>query len=256
MDSFIYSKLNSLYKVRCSKMSPLELEQFIKSNKDNITYNMLDYNLFTSKYNSLPRKFWIDDHVFSPHITVHDKSISELLVNSKNILITAGSGFSVDSGIPTFESTEKTTPDSKLVESAIPHIGYYKLLNYVKTKNYFVFTTNVDSLFSKSGFENNKLYECHGSLDKSICVGNSHFKDSHIYKEQEVRFDNWLNNTRDILIIELGCGIAVPVIKETNKLILESRHDIKLIIVNPKHYEIGKNIYPFNKDIKEFIKLI
>lgn len=33
-----------------------------------------------------------------------------------------------------------------------------------KKDNYFIFTSNIDSQFQRAGFDENKIYECHGSL--------------------------------------------------------------------------------------------
>ncbi len=48
---------------------------------------------------------------------------------------------------------------------AQPHEGYDILLNLAKRKqDYFVFTSNVDGLFQKAGFDEEKIMECHGSI--------------------------------------------------------------------------------------------
>lgn len=115
------------------------------------------------------------------------------------VLITAGSGMSADSGLATFrganglyESDEidveelinpiwfRNDPESawkyywdriKEYSSVQPHQGYSYLLELVKNKpnGYFVFTSNVDGFFQKSGFSKSHIYECHGSIYKYQC---------------------------------------------------------------------------------------
>lgn len=249
MSTFVSSKLHSRFKHLCSSMSIQELESFIEKTKD-IKYNYDEFIKYVNKFDKLPSQFWIDDHLFSPEIIIDYKNIDKLLKESKNVLITAGAGFSVDSGIPTFE--DGNNHDITLFKDKNPHDGYYKLLNYVKDKNYFVFTSNIDGFFRTVGFKN--VYECHGSLDSTVCIGNTKW-DSQIHKDQEVSFEKWIKETKHILIIELGCGVTVPTIKEYNSILCE-RKDVKMIVVNIKHYNTGENIYPFNKSIKEFTNLL
>ena len=116
------------------------------------------------------------------------------------LLIVAGAGLGIDSGLPdyrgphglwntwhpakslnmTYESLSThelfienpslawgfQTFLTQLYHDLDPHEGYYDLLNICKYKfknNYFVLTSNVDSQFLKSGFDENKLYEVHGT---------------------------------------------------------------------------------------------
>ena len=60
-----------------------------------------------------------------------------------------------------------------LYRKTIPHEGFNKLLDIVKSKNdnYFIFTSNVDGQFQKAGFDENKITECHGSTLSSMYYG-------------------------------------------------------------------------------------
>ena len=41
-----------------------------------------------------------------------------------------------------------------------------------KNNNYFIFTSNVDGQFQKAGFNEDKIYECHGSIHHLQCCEN------------------------------------------------------------------------------------
>jgi len=121
------------------------------------------------------------------------------------LLITAGAGMGVDSGLPDFRGKEgfwRAYPVAKklnlrfeemanplwfdkdpnlawafyghrlnLYRKTSPHKGFYKLLELAKTKkDYFVFTSNVDGQFQKAGFEEEKIDEVHGSIHYFQCV--------------------------------------------------------------------------------------
>lgn len=133
------------------------------------------------------------------------EAASEVINNAEAILISAGAGMSVDSNLPTYRDKEGFwndyplykdikkdyvamaspygfTSDShfawgffahqyKLYKNAVPHEGYYELLNLLnQTKDYFVVTTNVDGLFLKTGFPLHHLHEAHGSIHKLQCT--------------------------------------------------------------------------------------
>lgn len=57
-----------------------------------------------------------------------------------------------------------------------PHLGYYKLLERLKKKfnnNYFICTSNIDGFFKKAGFDHDKIYEMHGTMDLFQCMDKS-----------------------------------------------------------------------------------
>lgn len=124
------------------------------------------------------------------------------------ILITAGAGMGVDSGLPDFRGNEgfwnayppikklglsfsqmadpqwfDTNPALawafyghrlQLYRDTVPHDGFHILQELVKQKNenYFIFTSNVDGQFQKAGFKEEKIYECHGSIHHLQCKEN------------------------------------------------------------------------------------
>ena len=132
----------------------------------------------------------------------------ELIRKADGILITAGAGMSVDSGLPDFRSVggfwnaypmfkehnisfeDIATPlaykhnqelaywfyGHRLVQyrNTIPHEGYQILKRWAgaKSHGYFVFTSNVDGHFQKAGFDDSHVYEVHGTLERLQCVNN------------------------------------------------------------------------------------
>lgn len=122
------------------------------------------------------------------------------------ILITAGAGMGVDSGLPDFRGNEgfwNAYPVAKerclsfeelanpywfehdpslawgfyghrlnLYRETIPHEGFTLLRELCRSKgdDYFVVTSNVDGQFQKAGFDANKICEIHGSIHHMQCT--------------------------------------------------------------------------------------
>lgn len=54
-----------------------------------------------------------------------------------------------------------------------PHEGYHILLRLLKQLNvndYYIFTSNVDGLFVKAGFDQERVYEKQGSYKYLQCI--------------------------------------------------------------------------------------
>ena len=119
---------------------------------------------------------------------------------AKALVITAGAGMGVDSGLPDFRGNEglwKAYPPLKklglslpemstprwfhtdpnfawgffghrmqLYKSTTPHRGFEILKRWATSKEsgYFVYTSNVDGHFQKAGFPEENIVECHGSI--------------------------------------------------------------------------------------------
>ncbi|MFZ6692118.1 SIR2 family NAD-dependent protein deacylase [Undibacterium sp. SXout20W] len=130
----------------------------------------------------------------------------ELIVQSDAIIIAAGAGMGVDSGLPDFRGNagfwnaypalgtrnipfhEIASPAAfrrraqeawgfyghrlALYRRTVPHVGFQILLEWAKAKpaGYSVFTSNVDGQFQLAGFDPQRLNECHGSIHQLQCM--------------------------------------------------------------------------------------
>jgi NAD-dependent SIR2 family protein deacetylase len=122
------------------------------------------------------------------------------------LLITAGAGMGVDSGLPDFRGARgfweaypaiaklgfsfeemadpswfTKSPDLawafyghrlNLYRRTVPHQGFQQLLELGSrmSQGYFVFTSNVDGQFQKAGFDPDRMVECHGSIHHFQCT--------------------------------------------------------------------------------------
>ena len=136
----------------------------------------------------------------------YTKLAAEKLREADAILICAGAGMGVDSGLPDFRGPQgfwkAYPPIAKLglafeemanprwfrerpslawafyghrrnvYRETIPHEGFKLLLELGKSKpnGYFVFTSNVDGQFQKAGFDPERIVECHGSIELMQCT--------------------------------------------------------------------------------------
>lgn len=133
--------------------------------------------------------------------------IKPFLNSSKSILIAAGAGIGVDSDLPDFRGQDgfwkAYPPLAKLglkfeemanprwfyddphlawgfyghrfgsYKSTIPHAGFSILKKWVLSKeSFFVFTSNVDGQFQSAGFQEENIFECHGSIHFLQCLAN------------------------------------------------------------------------------------
>ncbi len=132
----------------------------------------------------------------------------QILQEADALLVSAGAGMGVDSGLPDFRGNEgfweAYPPIAKLgipfasmanpkwfdenpklawafyghrlnlYRKTIAHKGFSQLLEIGKNKpfGYFVYTSNVDGQFQKAGFDNDKIAECHGSIHHLQCTRN------------------------------------------------------------------------------------
>lgn len=131
--------------------------------------------------------------------------IKNVIDEADVVIITAGAGMGVDSGLADFRGDKgmwKAYPSLSdkhigfadianqeaflkvpelawsfyghrydLYKNTTPHIGFNALLEMVKNKDdYFVVTSNVDGHFQKAGFDDDKVYEVHGRINKVQCI--------------------------------------------------------------------------------------
>lgn len=132
------------------------------------------------------------------------KQAAEAICGADALLIGAGAGMGVDSGLPDFRGNdgfwkayppfrgrqfaEMSTPHwfrtdpalawgffghrLNLYRTAQPHAGFQILLKWIKQFDLdaFVFTSNVDGQFQKAGFDPATILECHGSIHHLQCL--------------------------------------------------------------------------------------
>lgn len=131
---------------------------------------------------------------------------AELIAQADGLLIAAGAGIGVDSGLPDFrgnegfwkaypalgrarmEFTSIASPRNfhedpalawgfyghrlALYRKTVPHEGFALLKTWGEFMDHgcFVFTSNVDGQFQKAGFDQRAIHECHGSIHHLQCL--------------------------------------------------------------------------------------
>jgi NAD-dependent SIR2 family protein deacetylase len=134
------------------------------------------------------------------------RQAAEAIQAADALLITAGAGMGVDSGLPDFRGTqgfwraypviaklglsfaEMANPAwfsenphlawafyghrLNLYRATKPHEGFNQLLalGHAKPHRYFIFTSNVDGQFQRAGFAADRIVECHGSIHHFQCA--------------------------------------------------------------------------------------
>jgi NAD-dependent SIR2 family protein deacetylase len=138
------------------------------------------------------------DHLF--------KQAAALIEQADSLIIAAGAGMGVDSGLPDFRGNEgfwraypalreaqlefhriaspqafRATPSRAwgfyghrlaLYRSTVPHPGFAMLKGWGERmpNGYSIFTSNVDGQFQKAGFDPARIHECHGSIHHLQCM--------------------------------------------------------------------------------------
>ena len=136
------------------------------------------------------------------------ETAAQFIESAEAIMIGAGAGMGVDSGLPDFRGTEgfwRAYPQLEqlgvsfeemanpqwfeknprlawgfyghrfeLYQRTQPHSGFSFINRWINEKklDYFIFTSNVDGHFQKGGFDSEKILECHGSLLHLQCLRN------------------------------------------------------------------------------------
>jgi NAD-dependent SIR2 family protein deacetylase len=131
---------------------------------------------------------------------------AELIAAADSLLITAGAGLGMDSGLPDFRGpegfwraypalgrhglgfTDIANPEAfrrnprlawgfyghrlQLYRRTTPHEGFAILKRWAESKpqGAFVFTSNVDGHFQKAGLAEDRIVECHGSIHQLQCA--------------------------------------------------------------------------------------
>jgi len=133
---------------------------------------------------------------------------AHLIQNAKALVIAAGAGMGIDSGLPDFRGDNGfwraypalgrqrlpferiASPHAfqkrpatawgfyghrlNLYRATTPHAGFRLLHAWAQrmAQGGFVFTSNVDGHFQKAGFPSARVYECHGSIHRLQCTAN------------------------------------------------------------------------------------
>jgi NAD-dependent SIR2 family protein deacetylase len=142
----------------------------------------------------------------SPEVETALDAAAMAIAGADALLIGAGAGMGVDSGLPDFRGNEgfwkayppfrgksfaqlstphwfRTDPQLAwgffghrlhLYRNAVPHAGFEILRRWSETLpgGYFVFTSNVDSQFQRAGYAEERIVECHGSIHFLQCAAN------------------------------------------------------------------------------------
>ena len=128
---------------------------------------------------------------------------ARIILEADGLIIGAGAGMGVDSGLPDFRGkegfwraypalrgrdfTQMANPAAfldnpnqawgfyghrlNLYRQTVPHAGFQMLLQIAQRleNGYQVFTSNVDGQFQLAGFDERRVYECHGSIHHLQC---------------------------------------------------------------------------------------
>ena len=131
---------------------------------------------------------------------------AELIAQSDALIVAAGAGMGVDSGLPDFRGKEgfwkaypalgreqvdfhriacpeafRTQPARawgfyghrlNLYRTTVPHVGFHILKRWGQGmhRGYSVYTSNVDGQFQMAGFDPTAIHECHGTLHQLQCL--------------------------------------------------------------------------------------
>jgi NAD-dependent SIR2 family protein deacetylase len=135
---------------------------------------------------------------------------ADILIRAEAIIVSAGAGMGVDSGLPDFRGKQgfwKAYPPLQklnidfvnaanpklfvndpnlawafyghrlnLYRSTNPHKGYSIIRKWTQSSKlgHFVYTSNVDGAFQKAGFSHDRIVECHGSINHAQCTMSPH----------------------------------------------------------------------------------
>lgn len=139
-------------------------------------------------------------------LMVRYQKAAEAIRNARALVITAGAGMGVDSGLPDFRGdrgfwnaypmyerlglsfVQAANPEyfardpafgwgfyghrTNLYRETVPHAGFLLLLDWADRfgLDWFVVTSNVDGQFQKAGFAGENILEVHGSIHYLQCI--------------------------------------------------------------------------------------
>ena len=154
---------------------------------------------------------------------------AELIRNAKYLIITAGAGMGVDSGLPDFRGKngmwnmdggilidgkswkfeDLANPEAILSTPELawgfygwryntytmttPHDGFYLMQRWIRKyrHSYFIVTSNVDGQFQRAGFSRKRILEKHGSLLYWQCLKRTGLKcQNYVWKGRRVKISD------------------------------------------------------------------
>eukprot|EP00927_Polykrikos_kofoidii_P026588 TRINITY_DN23642_c0_g1_i1.p1 TRINITY_DN23642_c0_g1~~TRINITY_DN23642_c0_g1_i1.p1 ORF type:complete len:402 (-),score=77.39 TRINITY_DN23642_c0_g1_i1:65-1270(-) len=125
------------------------------------------------------------------------RTAANLITSAEVVLVIAGAGMCVDSGLHTFRAKDGTytlkdyhdkcrhelflkSPEEAWAfhgqvlnrfRATMPHAGFHSLLKICQSKlDHYVCTSNVDGQFQKAGFVANSVFDAHGSVHLWQCM--------------------------------------------------------------------------------------
>lgn len=225
------------------------------------------------------------------------------------VFVGAGAGMSADSGIAVYRGADGryTSPKALAqasadayhhdaagaaeayrtryaeVLAATPHLGYDILEQWRRSKPYgaFVYTSNIDSMFSRAGFPDAAIYEVHGALRRSQCLfacnnptpvfdttppdegpatcphcegparpnvmmfGDYQFHDGHRVTQWDA-FAQWsdaLPSGAQVVIVEIGAGVDVATVRGKCES-LSTACGWPLVRINPVEHHLPVHCAP------------
>lgn len=236
---------------------------------------------------------------------------AQCIADADAMVITAGAGMGVDSGLPDFRGREgfwRAYPEMKelgldfyeianpasfsdnpelawafyghrqaLYLDTAPHPGFGQLLQWCESMpaGHFVFTSNVDDQFQRSGFSAERMFEVHGSVFALQCLGPCtsrtwRIEDAVVSKQalptcpecgrmarpnvlmfsdfgwigdtserQAAAYDDWLAGVadRNIVVVEIGAGKAIPTVRLESERLMRML-GATLIRINPRDADV------------------
>lgn len=261
--------------INSSLLSPDELQTLYEKIIKEYDQQEIDFSIYKKVFEETQQifsTFWLEDNLTECVINKADENIKacNFFSKTKNFLILAGAGMSVDSSLKTFETMKNdVTYEFDAFDKAVPHKGYEWLRSISDTFDTFILTTNVDNLFIRAGFSPELVYECHGNYANKVCekcftkynykdkkqneiccgekvvpnfvkIGTTFSEKKIDLKEGEERLKKWLSNKCEFTIIEIGCGLRIPTLRDYSEILLKKYEKSNLIRVNPSYCSISE----------------
>ena len=201
-----------------------------------------------------------------PGVAVEDAV--KLIKAADCLCIIAGAGASADSGVPTFRgpagfyrANGKDIPMEainfhperngdmalswgllvrmmQIFDEKTPHEGYYSMLKIARSmKSFFVFTSNIDGYFARTGYSEENIFESHGNVDTLQCTNYSAYGESGGQAENAASdsvSDSASDSASDSTGASVACsaGLFCPPVKGSTKWFNDAKLGADMKITN------------------------